>query len=94
MPRRPSLAELWDRQIAQARYNTLAPFAATQERVERFLQVQDIGKRQLRRPPEQTGTRRCEGFVLSTGKPCRAFAVPGSDFCVAHERYTARRESV
>ena len=92
MSRRLSLAELWEAQIDRAGYNSLAPFAATRERVERLLQVQDIGKKRLRRPPEREGGRLCEGFTLSTGRPCRAFAIPGSDFCVAHERYVAERE--
>ena len=92
MPRRLSLAELWQAQIARARYSR-EPFAATEERVERLLQVQDIGRKTLRRPPPARNGR-CEAFVLTSGKPCRAYAVPGSDFCVAHERYVARREAV
>ena len=90
MPSRPSLGALWDRQIARARYNDSA-FAATRERVERLLEIQDVGKRTLRRPPPARNGR-CEGFVLLTGKACRAYAIAGSDFCVAHERYVARRE--
>jgi len=90
MSSRPSLGALWDRQIARDCYSQ-APFAATRERVERLLEIQDVGKRTLRRPPPARNGR-CEAFVLTSGRPCRAYAVPGSDFCVAHERYVARRE--
>jgi len=86
-----SLGALWQRQIDRDWYGR-EPFAATPERVERLLTVQDIGKRRLRRPPPETH-RRCEGFVLTTGKPCKAWAIPGSDFCAIHERYVARREN-
>ena len=86
-----SLGALWQRQIDLARYSR-GPFAATPERVERLLEIQNVGKRRLRRPPPETH-RRCEGFVLGSGRPCKAYAIPGSDFCATHERFVARREN-
>jgi len=86
-----SLGALWQRQIDMAGYAPEA-FAPTLDRVKRLLDVQGIGSRRLRRPPRET-RRRCEGFVISTGKPCRRPAIEGSDFCVVHERFVARREN-
>jgi len=86
-----SLGAMWQRIIYRDWYSR-EPFAATPERVERLLTVQNVGKRRLRRPPPETH-RRCEGFVITTGKPCKKWAIPGSDFCETHERYVARREN-